>query len=83
MRIKLDENLPVRLAGYLGHLGHDTDTIPDEGLTGADDARVWAAAQQEVGQRPFVEAVGEGLKLGRRGGRHRRTPTPLSRRYHA
>ena len=52
MRIKLDENLPARLAGYLTRLGHDTDTVPDEGLTGADDARVWVAAQQE--ERFFI-----------------------------
>jgi len=47
VRIKLDENLPARLAGYLEGLGHETDTVPDEGLTGADDARVWDATQQE------------------------------------
>lgn len=52
MRIKLDENLPVRLAGHLTSLGHNTDTVPDEGLTGADDARVWDAAQQE--ERFFI-----------------------------
>ena len=52
MRIKLDENLPVRLAGHLERLGHDTDTVADEGLTGANDARVWEAAQQE--KRFFV-----------------------------
>jgi predicted nuclease of predicted toxin-antitoxin system len=52
VRIKLDENLPARLAGQLGHLGHDADTVPDEGLTGAADARVWDAAQQE--ERFFI-----------------------------
>jgi len=52
VRIKLDENLPARLAGYLARLGHDTDTVPEEDLSGADDARVWVAAQQE--ERFFI-----------------------------
>ncbi|MFN7937448.1 MAG: DUF5615 family PIN-like protein [Bryobacteraceae bacterium] len=37
MRIKLDENLPLELANDLKRLGHDTDTVASEGLTGADD----------------------------------------------
>jgi predicted nuclease of predicted toxin-antitoxin system len=45
MRIKLDENLPARLAPLLGVFGHDADTVPEEGLQGRDDAAVWAAAQ--------------------------------------
>ena len=45
MRIKLDENLPLRLAGMLAALGHDCDTVPDEGLSGAVDPDVWRAAQ--------------------------------------
>ena len=32
MKIKLDENLPVRLAVKLAELGHDTDTVVEEGL---------------------------------------------------
>lgn len=46
MKIKLDENLPVRLAGALEKLGHDTDTIPEEGLAGRNDLHVWEAAQE-------------------------------------
>ena len=46
MKIKLDENLPVRLARALEKLGHDTDTIPEEGLTGRNDIQVWGAAQE-------------------------------------
>ena len=46
MKIKLDENLPVRLARALEKLGHDTDTIPEEGLTGQNDIQVWEAAQE-------------------------------------
>lgn len=45
MRIKLDENLPFRLARVLAALDHETDTVPQEGLTGQDDAHVWQAAQ--------------------------------------
>lgn len=43
MKIKLDENLPRSLADDLAEFGHDVETIPDEGLTGADDDRVWEA----------------------------------------
>ncbi len=46
MKIKLDENLPVRLARALEQLGHDTDTIPQEGLAGREDPQVWEAAQE-------------------------------------
>lgn len=45
MRIKLDENLPERLVSVLTELGHDIDTASQEGLKGANDSRVWAAAQ--------------------------------------
>jgi len=45
VRIKLDENLPLRLVRILAQLGHETDTIPQEGLAGQDDAHVWQAAQ--------------------------------------
>lgn len=45
MRIKLDENLPLRLVRMLASLGHETDTVPQEGLVGQDDAHVWLAAQ--------------------------------------
>jgi predicted nuclease of predicted toxin-antitoxin system len=45
MRIKLDENLPIALVGTLTQLGHDTDSVQEEGLQGASDPDVWAAAQ--------------------------------------
>jgi predicted nuclease of predicted toxin-antitoxin system len=48
MRIKLDENLPVRLAAVLENLDHDVDTIADEDLSGKSDREVWEAAQQET-----------------------------------
>ena len=46
MKIKLDENLPVRLVTALDALGHDTDTVASERLIGHDDADIWQAAQQ-------------------------------------
>lgn len=42
MKVKLDENLPIGL-----DLGKDVDTVYDEGLCGASDDAIWAAAQQE------------------------------------
>jgi len=45
MKIKLDENLPTRLALALSRLGHDVDTVPQEGLRGRDDPSIWRAAQ--------------------------------------
>lgn len=47
MKVKLDENIPARLAGDLGELGHEVETVVAEGLTGRDDSQVWQAAQQE------------------------------------
>ena len=46
MRIKLDESLPAGLVTVLSDLGHDVDTIPQEGLARAVDDRVWRAAQE-------------------------------------
>ena len=43
MRIKLDENLPTELVDALGRLGHDTDTVPQEGMAGYADDRLWPA----------------------------------------
>jgi predicted nuclease of predicted toxin-antitoxin system len=45
MLIKLDENLPSRLVGVLASLGHQVDTVPDEGLSGRPDEDIWDAAQ--------------------------------------
>ena len=44
MKIKLDENLPVELANDFRMLGHDADTVYDEGLGGAEDRAVLNAA---------------------------------------
>ena len=46
MNIKLDENLPTSLALSLADLGHDVDTVAQEGLAGYDDAHVWFATQK-------------------------------------
>jgi len=47
MKIKLDENLPVRLAALLESMGHRADTVANEGLTGKPDTDVWIATQKE------------------------------------
>jgi predicted nuclease of predicted toxin-antitoxin system len=47
MKIKLDENMPASLVKNLAALGHDVDTIPQEGLAGEKDSQVWASAQRE------------------------------------
>lgn len=48
MKIKLDENLPATLAHRRTALGHDVDTVLDEGLRGHSDPEVWRAAQTEA-----------------------------------
>jgi predicted nuclease of predicted toxin-antitoxin system len=45
MRIKLDENLPTRIAPLLAALGHDVDTVPQESLQGRKDPEIWRATQ--------------------------------------
>ena len=45
MKLKLDENLPKSLASVLSAAGHDADTVVNEGLAGASDDVVFAAAQ--------------------------------------
>jgi predicted nuclease of predicted toxin-antitoxin system len=45
MRIKLDENLPHRLAPLISALGHNVDTVPEEQLQGQEDSVIWQAAQ--------------------------------------
>jgi predicted nuclease of predicted toxin-antitoxin system len=45
VKIKLDENLPIRLVPLLTDLGHDVETVPDEQIAGRDDDVVWSTAQ--------------------------------------
>ena len=47
MRLKLDENLPVRAAVALRARGFDVDTVLDEALKGQADPVIWSAAQAE------------------------------------
>jgi predicted nuclease of predicted toxin-antitoxin system len=47
MKAKLDENLPLRIATRLRELGHDVHTTQQENLSGCDDSKLWAHAQQE------------------------------------
>jgi predicted nuclease of predicted toxin-antitoxin system len=47
MKIKLDENLPLRLAILLKGLGHDVHTLHDELLLGQADREIWEATQKE------------------------------------
>jgi predicted nuclease of predicted toxin-antitoxin system len=48
VKFKLDENLPVSSAQALAGSGHEVDTVAAEGLTGAADPRVVAAAAAEA-----------------------------------
>jgi predicted nuclease of predicted toxin-antitoxin system len=47
MKIKLDENLPIRLARVLVAQGHDVHTVPEENLGGRPDADIWRAVCAE------------------------------------
>jgi predicted nuclease of predicted toxin-antitoxin system len=47
VKFKLDENLPVSSARLLAKSGHDVDTVAAEGLTGAADPDLVAAAATE------------------------------------
>jgi predicted nuclease of predicted toxin-antitoxin system len=47
MKIKLDENMPVRISAALNAMGNDVETVYSEGLSGAKDDVVWAASQGE------------------------------------
>ena len=44
MKFKLDENLPVSSAAILTSVGHDVDTVTDEGLVGTPGRDVVATA---------------------------------------
>ena len=47
MKIKLDENLPVSLAGLLRGRGLDAETVDEEGLAGAPDPQLLQMASDE------------------------------------
>jgi predicted nuclease of predicted toxin-antitoxin system len=48
MRFKIDENLPKEIAEDLRAAGHDADTVPEQGMTGAADSVVLARVQAEA-----------------------------------
>ena len=54
MKIKLDENLPLRLADALRELGHEVHTLFDERLAGQADANIWEATQKEARFRIYA-----------------------------
>lgn len=47
MKVKIDENIPLRLAAKLADLGHDVDTVASEGLEGRPDDELWQAVLRE------------------------------------
>ena len=47
MKVKLDENMPRRIAPLLVHYGHDVATVVGEGLSGSVDEIVAEVAQRE------------------------------------
>jgi len=62
MRIKLDENLPVRLVSVLTELGHDVDTVPSQ----VEDVEHWggcmvtATPHKVRVRRPAPDTAGDG-----------------------
>jgi predicted nuclease of predicted toxin-antitoxin system len=44
VKFKLDENLPISASDIVKSAGHDVDTVASEGLQGAADGDVVAAA---------------------------------------
>lgn len=46
MKVKLDENLPRSARDVLVETGHEVDSVPEEGLTGAPDPYVVRAATE-------------------------------------
>ena len=47
MKFKLDENLPTQLVEDVSALGHDAETVVDEGLSGEPDGVILRAATTE------------------------------------
>jgi len=47
VRVKLDEDVPLRVRALLAEHGHDAETVPDEGLGGASDPDVLRVARAE------------------------------------
>ena len=47
MKIKLDENMPGQMVSVLANLGHNVETVIQEGMAGYPDGNIWRRAQQE------------------------------------
>jgi len=47
MKIKLDENLDVRLADLVEKAGHDVETVLSQGLCGESDQKIFDACRAE------------------------------------
>jgi predicted nuclease of predicted toxin-antitoxin system len=47
IRIKVDEDLPKAIAVLLRQAGHDALTVPQQGLTGTQDVKLWPIVQAE------------------------------------
>ena len=62
MKIKLDENLPARLATALRQLGHEVDTVPSEGLAGQEGTR---NSELEILKGERAELAENGLRSRR------------------
>ena len=45
MKFKIDENLPIEIIDEIRGLGHEADTVIDEGLKGFVDPEILAAAK--------------------------------------
>ncbi|MEK7752134.1 MAG: DUF5615 family PIN-like protein [Acidobacteriota bacterium] len=56
MRFKLDENFGRRTLGLFRELGHDVETVHDEGLQGCPDGDLFAHCSQE--RRCLVTSAG-------------------------
>jgi predicted nuclease of predicted toxin-antitoxin system len=54
MKIKLDENMPAALAQRLAKLGHEVNTVLEEGIGGSSDEVVWETVQDE-GRFPITQ----------------------------
>jgi predicted nuclease of predicted toxin-antitoxin system len=52
MRLKVDENLPREACELLNRAGHDALSVGQQGLAGADDARLYRLCQDE--QRALI-----------------------------
>ncbi len=57
MKFKIDENLPAEICADLHGLGHDAETVPDEGLSGSSDETLLKRVQHE--ERIFLTRAPE------------------------